>query len=254
MQSSDPLASWEVFEFDREPARALGAYLVIGPALPGEPARGEGTAEIVARRIGQAIVAGTLLPGTRITEEALARTYAVSRTPIREALILLSGSGLVELSRNRGATVLQLTVADVTEIYHLRALLESESARLAAKRATPELADLLEKSCDLLARLHHAPASEQLDADTYFHYNIAHASGSGRLYSFIRQVCAIPEAYRSSIAYTPADMGEAERQHRGIATAIRRRRSNDAAKLMRGHVSWAGEMAVARLEQQLRAD
>ena len=227
---------------------------MLSPTFPGESVRGEGTAEIVARRIGQAIVAGTLLPGTRLTEESLAQPYAVSRTPIREALLLLSGSGLVELSRNRGATVLQLTVADVAEIYHLRALLESESARLAAKHVTPELADLLEKSCDRLAALHHAPASEQLAADTYFHYNIAQASGSGRLYSLIRQVCAIPEAYRSSIAYTPADMDEAERHHRAIAGALRRHRSNDAAKLMRGHVGWAGEMAVARLEQQLRAD
>ena len=227
---------------------------MISPPARGDPVRGEGIAEIVARRVSQDIVSGALLPGTRLTEETLAQTYAVSRTPIREALILLSGSGLVELTRNRGATVQQLTAADVLEIYHLRALLESESARLAARRATRELAELLEKSCDRLATLHDAPASEQLAADTYFHYNIAEASGSGRLCSLIRQVCAIPEAYRSSIAYMPADMEEAERQHRAIATAIGRHRSNDAAKLMHSHVAWAGEMAVARLDQHLRAE
>jgi DNA-binding GntR family transcriptional regulator len=227
---------------------------VINPSLPSEPVRGEGTAEIVARRISQAIVSGTLLPGTRLTEETLAQAYAVSRTPIREALILLSGSGLVELTRNRGATVLQLTAADVLEIYHLRALLESESARLATRRGTPELADLLEKSCDQMATLHEAPASEQLAADTYFHYNIAEASGSRRLYSLIRQVCAIPEAYRSSLAYSAGDMGEAERQHRAITTAIRRHRSGEAARLMHDHVGWAGKMAVARLDQHLRAE
>ncbi len=227
---------------------------MISPSLPTEPVRGEGTAEIVARRIGQAILSGTLLPGTRLTEETLAQTYAVSRTPIREALILLSGSGLVELTRNRGATVLQLTAGDVLEIYHLRALLESESVRLATRRGTPELVDLLQKSCDRMATLHDAPASEQLAADTFFHYNIADASGSGRLYSLIRQVCAIPEAYRSSLAYSTADMGEAERQHRAITTAIRRRRSVEAARLMHDHVSWAGKMAVARLDQHLRAE
>jgi DNA-binding GntR family transcriptional regulator len=227
---------------------------VIIPSLPDDPVRGEGTAEIVARRVSQAIVAGALRPGTRLTEESLARTYAVSRTPIREALILLSGSGLVELTRNRGATVLQLTVGDVTEIYHLRAVLESESARLAAKRVTPAIADLLEKSCDRLATLHDAPATEQLAADTFFHYSIAEASGSRRLYSLISQVSAIPEAYRSNIAYTSADMGEAERHHRAIAAALRAHRSNEASKLMRSHVGWAGRMAVARLEQHLRAE
>ena len=227
---------------------------MIDPQLPGDPVRGEGTAEIVARRLSQAIVAGKLRPGTRLTEESLAQTYAVSRTPIREALILLSASGLVEQTRNRGATVLQLTVADVAEIYHLRALLESESARLAAKRATPELVELLEKACDRLSTLHHAPASEQLAADTYFHYHIAEASGSERLWALIRQVSAIPEAYRSCIAYTSADMTEAERQHRLIAGALRKHRSNDAARLMRDHVGWSCRMAVVRLEQHLRAE
>ena len=75
-----------------------------------------------------------------------------------------------------------------------------------------------------------------------------------RLCSLIHQVCAIPEAYRSSIAYTPGDMEEAERQHRAIATAIGRHRSNDAARLMHRHISWAGSMAVARLDPHLRAE
>ena len=227
---------------------------MINAPAPGAEVRGEGIAEIVARRVSQDIVSGRLLPGTRLTEETLAQAYSVSRTPIREALILLSGSGLVELTRNRGATVLQLSAADVLEIYHLRALLESESARLAAKRASRDLADLLQKSCDRLAALHEAPASDQLAADTYFHYSIADASGSQRLCSLIHQVCAIPEAYRSSIAYTPGDMEEAERQHRAIATAIGRHRSNDAARLMHRHISWAGSMAVARLDPHLRAE
>jgi DNA-binding GntR family transcriptional regulator len=227
---------------------------VINAPAPGAPIRGEGIAEIVARRVSQDIVSGALLPGTRLTEETLAQTYAVSRTPIREALILLSGRGLVELTRNRGATVLQLSAADVLEIYHLRALLESESARLAAKRATRELAEVLQRSCDRLATLHEAPASEQLAADTYFHYSIADASGSRRLTSLIHQVCAIPEAYRSSIAYTPADMQEAQTQHRAIATAIGRHRSSEASKLMQYHVGWAGKMAVSRLDSHLKRE
>src|SRR5256885_463802 len=64
-----------------------------------------------------------------------------------------------------------------------------------------------------------APAGEQLAADTFFHYTIAGASGSPRLHALIRQVSAIPEAYRSVIAYTGGDMAEAERQHRAIAGA-----------------------------------
>jgi len=210
--------------------------------------RGERTADVVARRIGQAILAGEIAPGTRLREETLAKQFSVSRTPVREALIMLSASGLAEVEPNRGATVLQLTADDVAEVYHLRALLESESAALAARRASLETAELLGKVCDRMGELHHAPASEQLAADTFFHYTIAEASGSPRLHALVRQVSAIPEAYRSSMPYTSGDMTEAERQHRAIAAAIRGRSHAQARALMHGHVTWAGKLAVERLE------
>ena len=219
----------------------------------GGPVRGERTADVVARRLAQAILSGDLAPGTRLREQNLAKSFSVSRTPVREALILLSASGLAHLEPNRGATVLQLTAADVSEVYHLRAVLESESAALAAGRITPEVTVLLFKICDRMAELREAPASEQLAADTEFHYTIAEASGSSRLHALVRQVSAIPVAYRSAIAYTGADMGEAERQHRGIAGAIRRQDHGEARRLMRSHVEWAGRLAVDRLQPTLAA-
>jgi DNA-binding GntR family transcriptional regulator len=226
---------------------------VTGGLDVGGPVRGERTADVVARRLAQAILSGDLPPGTRLREQNLAKSFSVSRTPVREALILLSASGLAHLEPNRGATVLQLTAADVSEVYHLRAVLESESAALAAGRITPEVTVLLFKICDRMAELREAPASEQLAADTEFHYTIAEASGSSRLHALVRQVSAIPVAYRSAIAYTGADMGEAERQHRGIAGAIRRQDHGEARKLMRSHVEWAGRLAVDRLQPTLAA-
>ncbi|MGH3204147.1 MAG: GntR family transcriptional regulator, partial [Streptosporangiaceae bacterium] len=82
----------------------------------GGPVRCERTSDVVARRLGQAILSGDLPPGTRLREENLAKSFSVSRTPVREALILLSASGLAHLEPNRGATVLQLTAADVSEV------------------------------------------------------------------------------------------------------------------------------------------
>jgi DNA-binding GntR family transcriptional regulator len=220
---------------------------VTGTGQPAGPVRGERTADVIARRLGQAILSGSITPGTRLREETLAKRFSVSRTPIREALIALSASGLVVLEPNRGSTVLRLTADDVAEVYHLRALLESESAALAARRGNNGVAELLVKSCDRMAELHHAPAAEQLAADTFFHYTIAEASGSPRLHALIRQVSAIPEAYRSSIPYTSGDMTEAERQHRAIAGAIRDRGHATARGLMRSHVAWAGRLAVEKL-------
>jgi DNA-binding GntR family transcriptional regulator len=224
---------------------------VTGGLNVGGPARGERTADVVARRLGQAILSGKLAPGTRLREGELAQSFSVSRTPVREALILLSASGLAHLEPNRGATVLQLTAEDVSEVYHLRAVLESESAAMAAGRIAPEVAGLLFKICDRMAELHEAPASDQLAADTQFHYTIAQASGSSRLHALVRQVSAIPEAYRSAIPYTGTDMGEARRQHLAIAEAIRRLDRDEARRLMRSHIEWAGRLAVDRLQHSL---
>ena len=219
-----------------------------------ESVRGESTADVVARRLTRAILDGQFSPGTRLREETLAQSYHVSRTPIREALIALSTSGLVLLERNRGATVLQLSSGNVREIYHLRAVLEAEAASLTAKRPSPALLALLERSCDGLAKLHDAPGTEQLAADTEFHYGIAAAAGSRRLHGCIRQVSAVPEAYRSTYAYTAEDMAGAEAQHRAIAAAIGARRPAQASKAMRSHIEWAGELALIRLGHLLRSE
>jgi DNA-binding GntR family transcriptional regulator len=216
--------------------------------------RGESTAERLARHLTQQILDGHIVPGTRLREESLAASYQVSRTPIREALLLLGSTGLVALERNRGATVLALTSEDVREVYQLRAVLEAEAASLAAARVTPETLDRLDRSCDQLALLHGAPASEQLAADTTFHYAIAEASGSQRLYSLIRQVCAIPEAYRSFMAYTATDMAAAEAQHRAVTAALREGQRAIAGRVMRRHIEWAGQLAVTRLEPRLWAE
>jgi len=226
--------------------------VTIGLSMSG-PVRAERTADVVARRLAQAILSGELAPGTRLREESLAASFSVSRTPVREALILLSASGLAHLEPNRGATVLQLTAEDVSEVYHVRAVLESESAAMAAGRITAEVASLLFKICDRMGELHQSPAAEQLAADTQFHYTIAEASGSRRLHALVRQVSAIPEAYRSAIPYTGADMGEAERQHRGVAEAVSRHDDVEARRLMRSHVEWAGRLAVDRLQPHLAA-
>jgi len=216
--------------------------------------RGESTAELLARRLTQEILDGHLPPGTRLREEALASRFRVSRTPIREALLLLAGTGLVALERNRGATVLALSESDVAEVYHLRAVLEAEAAALAATRMNGHALDQLDRSCDQLARLHEAPAAEQLAADTAFHYAIAEASGSDRLCTMIRQICAIPEAYRSFMAYTANDMTTAESQHRAVAAALRAGRRGEAGRSMRRHVQWAGGLACVRLRPVLRPE
>src|ERR1700761_2216576 len=86
-------------------------------------------------QIYRRIIEGAYRPGERLIEQRIAEELAVSRTPVREALVLREGAGLVVNSRHKGAMVRSLTREDIVDLYQLRAVLESLAAKRAAARA-----------------------------------------------------------------------------------------------------------------------
>jgi DNA-binding GntR family transcriptional regulator len=81
---------------------------------------------------------GELAPGARVPERALCARFAVSRTPLREALKVLASEGLVELLPNRGARVATLADEHLMHLFEVIAALEAEGGRLACERITPD--------------------------------------------------------------------------------------------------------------------
>ena len=99
--------------------------------------------EEVAELLRQRIFDRTLEPGSWIDELKLAEEYGISRTPLREALKVLSTEGLVTMKVRRGAYVTEVSETDLADVYHLLGLLESDAAAVVAQRATSEqLGDL----------------------------------------------------------------------------------------------------------------
>lgn len=90
--------------------------------------------EELASLLRTMIVEGDLRPGERIPEQALCERFGVSRTPLREALMVLSAERLVQLSPNRGASVVRVTWEDVAEILPLLGTLEGHGGALACRR------------------------------------------------------------------------------------------------------------------------
>ncbi len=102
---------------------------------------GRGSVRAVDRAydaVRSGIIAGRYLAGARLTEQEIATTVGVSRTPVREALRRLDAEGLVEFTPNLGAIVTVWSDADSDEVFDLRAMLESYSARRATLRASDE--------------------------------------------------------------------------------------------------------------------
>jgi DNA-binding GntR family transcriptional regulator len=88
----------------------------------------------VIAELRQAILGGRLKPGQRLVEERLAEELGVSRNPVREAIRALASEGLVEVTARRGASVAKMSDQEARETIELRAMLEGQNARLAARR------------------------------------------------------------------------------------------------------------------------
>ncbi len=110
-------------------------------------------AQVVAQ-IRQAIINGQLKPGDHIVEKMITDLVGVSRTPVREALILLESEGLIESVTNKGSFVRTFTVNDVNAIFTMRTALENFAADLSIAQMTEQdhqyFADLIQKQLDAI--------------------------------------------------------------------------------------------------------
>ncbi len=197
----------------------------------------------VQDELREAILTGALEPGTRLRAEALAERLRSSRTPVREALLLLAQEGLVEIEPRRGATVRAFDAADLAELYEVRTLIEPHAAALAAQRIT---ADEQQRLAEIHARstehddCDEASVAEQLRLNDEFHRLILGAARSPRLTSAMSAVSGIPRSFRASFWRDDAQRAQSLSCHRELVAAIGHRRSELAATVMRMHIQGAG--------------
>src|SRR5580658_7190702 len=94
-------------------------------------------AERLAEAIAESVLTGEFRPGLRLDEAMLAERYSVSRTPVREALRQLASTGLIDVKPRRGATVANVSSAQLETLFAAMAEIEATCARLAAMSMTP---------------------------------------------------------------------------------------------------------------------
>ncbi len=202
--------------------------------------------------IREAIVDGRLGPGQRLKEVQLAQELGISRTPIREALLLLQAEGLVDASPNRGSTVRAYDVHELEDVYELRALLEGHAARRAAARIGQiELAELrgscqrfeeIVDDADLPGRV-----TELVKENGLFHEMILDACGSDRLATMVRQLILTPLVYKSYIWYSPEQARLSLHAHAQLVKALEQGDAGRADAIMREHVFQARDVLLGHL-------
>lgn len=194
-------------------------------------------------QLREAILAGRLPPRTRLRAEALAQLLQSSRTPVREALLLLAREGLVEIEPRRGASVRAFDAADVADLYEVRTLIEPHAAARAAVQidddALARLAACYECSLSWDAADQES-VSQQLLLNDEFHGLILAAAASPRLTAAMSAVSGIPRAFRASFWRDDYQRAQSLFCHRELVTAIRARRPEVAETVMRMHLQGAG--------------
>ena len=212
------------------------------------------TSVSVAEVIRRAIVDGGLAPGARLKEEELARELGMSRTPVREALLVLQAEGLVDAAPNRGATVRVHDAEDLDDLYRLRALLEGYAARRAAGHASAELVRKLWASCERFEELSHDDVRALVKENLVFHNAILDAAGSARVAEMVRKVIELPLVYKSYIWYSKEQCRISAHYHRQIAKALESRDAERAELVMKEHVFEARDLLVARVRKLENAE
>lgn len=141
----------------------------------------ESLAAGLGSRLRQQILTGVLAPGSIVVEPRLAEDFAVSKTPVREALQLLASEGLLTVLPKKGYLIRTLGLNDVQETLDLRMLLEPHAAKCAAGFLDDLLVAGLRE--DLDAQREAAPSAplEAMAAARSFHRRLALASRNGRL-------------------------------------------------------------------------
>jgi DNA-binding GntR family transcriptional regulator len=203
--------------------------------------------------IRSGIVGDDLAPGSHLREEEIAERIGCSRTPVREAIRRLAAEGLVEFVPNRGAHVAAWSDRDLAEIFDLRAVLEGFAARLAARRADPDVVAHLTALADEMEALAASRARDRVDRisalNSGFHAAIVEAADNRHLAQLVAGLVQVPLVHRTFRRYDEEELQRSMGHHRELITAIARGDVNWAGTAMRSHIYAArAALGVDRLE------
>jgi len=189
----------------------------------------------------QRIVEGELGNGKRLDETELSRFYGVSRTPVREALQRLAESGLAEHLPRRGTFVRSPSLSQLVEMFEVMAELECMAIRLAARRATANDIDALEKDNETCrAAVAANDTKKYYEVNARLHGRIYQMSGNSFLASEARRLHDRLRPFRRLQLRVRGRMEESMAEHDIILAALRDGDADRAMETMKKHITIVG--------------
>lgn len=206
------------------------------------PEREDAQAEQIRRILGEDIMMGRLRPGEFLSELKIADRFNVSRTPVREAIRVLAGDGLVTLRPRQRAVVRGQTAAEILDQFETMAELEAACARLAARRHTAaDLARMKKAQAECRKNAGARDPERYYRANVQLHEAIYAAAGNLYLEAETLKLRDRLSFLRISQGRLPGRLGDSADEHERVIAAIGERDEDGAALAMRNHLIVQGE-------------
>ncbi len=201
-------------------------------------------AETLSERIADEILAGALPPGLHLDEQVLARRFGVSRTPVRDALRLLSGTGLIDIRPRLGATVRTVTTEELDTLFVAMGEIEASCARLATLSMTRAERAALRTQHEAMARLAEAGDREAyVEANLAFH-GLLYARPQSAIEDIARSLRRRLMPYRRAQFNAPGRLARSHAEHDLVVRAVLARDAAGANAAMLVHMSVVEDVFV----------
>ncbi|HVX41261.1 MAG TPA: GntR family transcriptional regulator [Gemmatimonadaceae bacterium] len=217
----------------------------------GVPIQRQTIASMTIEALRERILRGDYPEGEPLRQDALAEELGVSRIPVREALRQLEAEGLVTFNPHRGAVVSSLSLAEIEELFELRADIECDLLR----RAIPCMGvEHLERATDVLdefqAALEAGEASRWGPLNWHFHAALYAPADRKFTMGVLQKLHQHSDRYFRMQVLLAHGGERANEEHREIIGAVRKRDVKTAMQLMRAHILGSGSLLLGLLEEQ----
>jgi DNA-binding GntR family transcriptional regulator len=191
----------------------------------------------VADMLRDMIMTGELKEGDKVNEGKLCSTMGISKTPLREALRVLSVEGLIELVPNRGSFVTKPTLEEITEMFDIMGLLEGFCARSACEKMTAKEFARLEKiHTKLEEKFELRNHEDYIRINNQYHSYLQEIAGNRTLNQIVTGLRKKILLYRFQSLNMPERFKSSIQEHRQLIEAFRAHNHQQAETLMREHL------------------
>lgn len=206
---------------------------------------------MAAEILRKMIISGELGAGSDHLESELATALNMSRTPVREAVLLLEAQGLLEVRQRKGVRIRPISVQDMSEIYDILTELESLAAADAARRAygAKELSVL----SDAITQMEQALATDDREGwaqnDDLFHAELVRLGGNQRLQNIVEMMADQVRRARMVTLFMRPAPDQSNSDHRGVLEALENADPIAAREIHRNHRAHAKETLIGLLQK-----